>query len=285
MVNLNFIEKLLKIDRRWIFLLVAVTIIIPIIHPLNLPVKVTKEVRGVFDEIEKLPPGTKVLVTFDYEPSSTPEMDPMAKAVVAHCFNKGLRVVGISWLEQGRGNADKIFSFMSKQFKEQGRTLEYGVDYAYMGFKPGQQAMILGLCRDFKGTCNQDYKGNDVYSMPILDGIENLGDFAYLIGLHDDSMINHWITYGHEVVGIKIGSLCTAVMAPGIYANLNAGQLTGIVGGLKGASEYEKLLDYRGDATSGMDVQTVLHVLIVFFILLGNFAYLVREYYLRKEIQ
>lgn len=282
-MKINIINKFLSIDRRIIYVLVAAVILIPIIWPLNLPVQVTKEVLGVYNEIEKLPPGSKILVVFDYEPASTPEMDPMAKAVIRHCFRNHLKVVSISYLEQARGNAQNVLSFITDEFQRQGHPLKYGEDYAYMGFKAGMSAMIMSLVHDFKATCIKDYLGNDVYTMPILNGIKTLGDFPYLAELHDDSMINSWITYGHEVVGIKIGALCTAIMAPGIYANLSAGQLTGIVGGLKGGSEYEKLLGYRGLATNGMDSQTLIHFLIIIFILIGNFAYLAKERNLRKE--
>lgn len=282
-MNIKIINRLLSIDRRIIYILVAVVILIPIIKPLNLPVHVTKEVLGVYNEIDKLPAGSRILVVFDYEPASTPEMDPMAKAVVRHCFRKQLKVVSISYLEQARGNAQNVLNFVADEFRRQGHPLKYGEDYAYMGFKAGQSAMIMGLVHDFKGACKRDYMGNDVYSMPILKGIKTLADFPYLAELHDDSMINSWITYGYEIVGIKIGALCTAIMAPGIYANLSAGQLTGIVGGLKGGSEYEKLLGYRGVATNGMDSQTLIHFLIIIFILVGNFAYLAKERKLRKE--
>ena len=275
---------LLNIDRRIIFLLVAIAIIIPILWPLNLPVEVTPETEGVYNQIENLPPGTTILVGFDYEPSSIPEMAPMAYSVLKHAFSRDLKVVGISWLELAPGNAEKVFSRIASEFAAEGKPLEYGVDYAYMGFKPGKQGMIMGLTRDFKGTCNEDYAGKSVYDLEILNNIESLGDFPYMVELHDDSMINHWIIYGHEVVGIPIGSMCTAVMAPGIYAYLNAGQITGIVGGLKGGSEYEKLLGYRGNATAGMDSQTVIHALIVIFILIGNAAYLIKEYYRKQEL-
>ncbi len=258
--------------------MVAIAIVIPILLPLNLPVQITDEARGVYSEIEKLPPGSHILVSFDYEPSSTPEMDPMAIAVLRHCFRKKLKVVGISYLILGSGNAERIFSKMQDEFH-----LTYGKDYAYMGYKPGYSAMVIKLGKDFKGTCREDYFGNNVYTMPLLEDIEGLGDFPYMVDLHDDSMINAWIIYGYEMTGIKIGSCCTAVMAPGIYANLNAGQITGIVGGLKGASEYEKLLRYRGDATSGMDSQAVIHILIVIFILIGNTAFIIKERQKRRE--
>ncbi|HRR32391.1 MAG TPA: hypothetical protein P5557_13965, partial [Candidatus Sumerlaeia bacterium] len=119
-MKIKTIEKLLSIDRRIIFLLVAAVILIPIIKPLNLPVQVTPEVLGVYDAIDKLPEGSKILIAFDYEPASTPEMDPMAKALLRHCFKKKLRVVGISWLEQGRGNADNVLSFITNERAEKG---------------------------------------------------------------------------------------------------------------------------------------------------------------------
>ena len=277
------LKFLSRIDRRVIYLLMAVAIIIPILVPLNLPVQITKEVRGVYDEIDRLPAGSRILVVFDYEPASQPEVEPMAIAVMRHCLSKNLKVVAISYLQLGRGNAEIVFNMIQKEFEKKGRILKYGEDIANMGFKPGYSAMILGLGKDFKGTCVTDYMGKDVYSLPILKDVEGLNDFKYLACLHDDSSISYWILYAYEIVGIKIGSFCTAVMAPGIYANLDAGQLTGIVGGLKGASEYEKLLNYRGSATIGMDSQTIIHMLIVIFILIGNFSYLLKERRLKKE--
>jgi hypothetical protein len=77
----------------------------------------------------------------------------------------------------------------------------------------------------------------------------------------------------------------TAVGAPKYYAYLNAGQLVGMVGGMKGAAEYEKLLAGRHPdlartyestraftATKGMDAQTVNHAVIILFIIAGNLA-------------
>ena len=62
--------------------------------------------------------------------------------------------------------------------------------------------------------------------------------------------------------------------------------MLGLLGGLKGASEYEKLLTDRYPdlrpgyeragvytATRGMDVQSIVHVIIIAFIALGNAIY------------
>ena len=98
------------------------------------------------------------------------------------------------------------------------------------------------------------------------------------------------ITQVHSQIGTPIIIGPTAVAAPKYYAYLNAGQLVGMLGGMKGAAEYEKLLAARYPdmarfyqstrgftATKGMDGQTVIHAVIILFILIGNVAYLSRR--------
>ena len=46
-----------------------------------------------------------------------------------------------------------------------------------------------------------------------------------------------------------------------------------MIGGLAGAAEYEKLVEIPGSATAGMRTQSIAHLIIVAFILIGNAAY------------
>jgi hypothetical protein len=50
-------------------------------------------------------------------------------------------------------------------------------------------------------------------------------------------------------------------------------QLTGLLAGLKGAAEYEYLINHPGTATSGMDAQSIAHLIIIIFIIIGNVSY------------
>lgn len=266
---MSFWQKILKIDRRWIFLVVAIVAALPIIYPLGLPVFVTPEARGVFDEVEKLPDGAPILIAFDYEPASTPECDPMALAVLEHCFRKNLRVVGVTILPVGVGTGENVLSIVSSEMgKERGR------DFTFLGFKAELFPSVIGMGHSLQNTFQTDRYGNDTSTMPLLEGVTKLADFPYMVVIHDDATINTWVTYGHELFGIRIGAMCTAVMATGIYPFLNARQVTGIVGGLKGASEYEYMLGIRGPASAGMDSQAVIHVFLMVIMILGNIAYL-----------
>ena len=78
---------------------------------------------------------------------------------------------------------------------------------------------------------------------------------------------------------MKVGAGLTAVMAPKYYPFLQTGQVSGMMSGMKGAAEYEKLVLEHGYATelgtaeTGMNSQSMIHILIIVFILLGNIGY------------
>ena len=62
-------------------------------------------------------------------------------------------------------------------------------------------------------------------------------------------------------------------MAPDLYPFLQSKQLVGLLGGLAGAAEYETLIEAPGSATAGMEPQSVSHLIIILFIVLGNGVY------------
>ncbi len=66
-------------------------------------------------------------------------------------------------------------------------------------------------------------------------------------------------------------------MAPNYYNYLQSGQIFGLIGGLRGAAEYEELVNHPGKAVRGMFVQSIAHLLIVAFIILGNVTYIIER--------
>jgi hypothetical protein len=83
----------------------------------------------------------------------------------------------------------------------------------------------------------------------------------------------------NDKFNIPVAGGATAVSAPEMLPYLNKQQqLHGLLGGLKGAAEYEKLIGKVGLATAGMDAQSIAHLIIIAFIALGNI-----NYYLEKK--
>ncbi len=265
------IQKLLDIDRRIIFVLVLVAVATPLLMGTVLPITPTKEVQAAYDEIEKRAAGDVVLVSFSYGASTVPEMQPMARAILRHAFRRDLKIVAICLWPEATGLAQEVLEDMAAEFE-----LQYGVDYTFMGYKPGNFSVILNMGQDFHSAFPQDNWGAKADELELTRPLRSLKDFDLVFDLAaGDSIEFWWIPYGQEKFGFPFAAGCTAVMAPDLYPFLDSGQLNGLLGGLAGAAEYETLIDHSGTASKGMSAQSFAHLIIVAFVIIGNAAYFI----------
>ena len=107
---MTFAERMLRIDRRIIFVVIGLCTLLPLLFPVGLPIRTSQEVRGVYDYIESLPEGSVFLLSLDFDPASKPELQPQAIAILRHAFRKNLRVIGMTLWVTGTGLADQIIS-------------------------------------------------------------------------------------------------------------------------------------------------------------------------------
>ena len=92
-----------NLDRRIIFLLIGLAVLIPLIKPnwVQLPIKIDNNTQIVYDSISELKEGDKVLLSFAYGASTMPEVHPMAIALLNHLFSKGVKVFIVSLWPEG----------------------------------------------------------------------------------------------------------------------------------------------------------------------------------------
>ena len=280
----RLLDRMLTLDRRWIFLFVLVSAATPIILPIGLPVTTSATTRSAFQYVESLKPGDYVCVSFDYGPSSAPENDPMAEAVMRHCLLKKVRLVVIALYPLGGlGLANSSVARVAAEFPE----AKYGVDYVNLGYKDGASAVMRRLGDNIADAFPTDVKGTPIGQIPLMHGLQNIRGAKLAFSAATGIIGEWWVTIVHQQFGTPIVVGPTAVSAPKYYAYVNAGQMVGMLSGMKGAAEYEKLLrdsypqlstfyrtTRRFTATKGMDGQTVIHAVILVFILLGNIAFL-----------
>ena len=151
---MTFAARMLQIDRRIIFVVIGVCTLLPLLFPVGLPIKISQEVRGVYDYIEGLPEGSVFLLSLDFDPASKPELHPQAIAILRHAFRKNLRVMAMTLWVTGTGLADQIITQIAK---EAGKT--NGKDYVFLGWSPGGSAVIVNMGQDLYTAFPADYGG------------------------------------------------------------------------------------------------------------------------------
>lgn len=282
---MNFWKKVMKLNRRWIFLLIALAVFIPFLKPLRLPLSITKPAKDVFDAVENIPPeGPPLLIATDYAPSTAPELDPMLYALLRHCFVTKRRVMLLALYPQGAGMAQAGLDFILPEFPD----VKSGEDYVFLGYQPGVQAVVMSLGEDVRLAFPTDAYGVSLDSLPMMEHVRNYDDIALVVDLAGSSIPITWVIYAVARYGQRLGVGVTAVSAAQYYPYLNSGQFIGMLGGLKGAAEYEMLIQQKGYtearqiATIGMDAQSIAHLVILALIIIGNIAFFASKSHKKK---
>jgi hypothetical protein len=266
---MTFAERMLKIDRRIIFVVIAICTLLPLMFPVGLPIRTSQEVRGVYDYIEGLPAGSVFLLSLDFDPASKPELHPQAVAILRHAFRKNLRVIAMTLWVTGTGLADQIISQIATEAGKQN-----GTDYVFLGWSPGGTAVIVNMGQDLYNAFPADYGGRATKGLPALAGVRSLRDVNYAVSLAAGNPgVEAWYVFGKDKYKFELGGGCTGVIAPGLYPLLRSGQVNGLIGGLRGAAEYEGLIGEKGRAIAGMDAQSATHLAIVLLVLTCNVFY------------
>ena len=271
---------LLQIDRRIIFLLIAAAVCIPLILKPRFQDSPTPIVQSIFDTVEGLPEGSRIFLSFDYGPDTAPELDPMAKALVRHAMTRGHELSFFTLFPEGAGQIKKITDgLLPVEFPGKA----YGRDFVNLGYKAGAGGAINTMVVNFRTLVNADAEGTPLDGLPIVSDVDEMTDYAIILCLTSgDPGLKEWIQFAGDIAGIPVMGGGTAVVAPELYPYYPQ-QLIGLMGGLKGASEYESALvarypSFRNasmEATMRMGPQVVTHVLIVLLILLGNTVYFI----------
>jgi hypothetical protein len=264
-------EKFSQMDRRWIFLSMALIVAGALVVNIKMPLSVSPDVRRAYDLIDSLPAGTPVLFSWDYDPGSMPELYPLSDAMLRHAMRKNLKVVMMGHWVTGTPLIERqIAEVIRQDFPDR----KYGVDYVNLGYKSGQFVVVVTMAQNISDAFPQDYYHNKTDTLPLMQKVKSLKDVAAIVCFSaGDPGLLMWIQYAWQRFRVPVTGGCTAVSAPEFSTYLQSKQLHGLMGGMRGAAEYEMLINRPSRAAAGMSAQSLGHFLIIGFIIIGNIAY------------
>jgi hypothetical protein len=261
------IEKLLHLDRRIIYAVILISVLLPFWFPLGLAIEPSPSTIAAFEAVERLPEDSIILMSADYGPSTKVELHPVVLAMFDQAMRQNKKVCFLALYPEGQALANEAIAAMSRKYPEK----KYGVDFVNLGYKAGNEAPLVSMGLDFRSQFPADIKGTPLTDIPMLSNVTQLGQCALVVSFTAGypGGLEHIRTtatqYGRPLVVVA-----TAVMTPQYFPYMESKQLVGLVGGLAGAAEYEKLTGFKGTAASGMDAQSTAHFTIAGLIVLSN---------------
>ncbi len=278
-------ERLQGFDRRWIFLAMGLAIVIPLLYPLNLPFKPSPMVVALYDTVESLKEGDVVYLSVDLDPASTPELEPFFRAVVLHLKRKNIKIaIGSTWYAAPPLIARWVRDVVEPRQgvpgedgyeREPDRPYEKNVDYAWLGFREGKEAVINRLGSDLQGNYSgRTDDGTPIASIPWLKDRKRLADFDLVILISAGSPgAKEFVQQVQTRYAIPMVASVTSVMTTDLTPYYQAKQLLGLAGGMLASAEYEQLVGKPGLGAKAADVLSVGHLVVILAIVFGNIIY------------
>lgn len=260
---------MLDLDHRWIATGIFLIITYMIISPIAIPFPVSQYGQAYYDFVESIPPGETVGFMMGDSVSTKPQLKPATTLTMYSIWEKGGKIV--FWYD----TADSVIllvEYIADVEAMLGRTLEYGVDYVDLGFIAGQETGQVALLESMRGlTGGVDVNGNDLDSLPIMEGIDGGGDFNYgffncACACTEPMYIRQWgMPYG-----TKVASINCAMDLPAITLYLATGQLEATANGLLGSAEMEYLTGNLGLAFGQTLAVSFAGLYFSILVILGN---------------
>ncbi len=265
---MNILERLQSFDRRIIYVVMLFLISLPLLNPLGIPLEINQGTRDVYERLDALNAGERVLFSINYDPTSAPDIAPQTVIMLDHLMDKGVNVALVCWSAAGPNLIEGLIA----PHLQNGKV--YGQDLVNIGFIAGGETAIRNFGRDVIGTAKADYHGTALGTLPILQGVTDVRDFEFVFVFHGyNPGIQEWVRQVQGPLDINLLAGVVNVSVPEVMPFYTSGQIDGLTQGLRGAAEYELLVNKPGSAVAKMDAQSLGHLAIIFFVIIGNIAY------------
>lgn len=253
------------IDRRIIYLCVAIAIALPFIVAVRLPVIPTLPVQKFYEAVEKVPKGKVVLIAADFDTGTEGENGPQVQAVLEHLMRSRTPFVILGTTIQG---PELVQSYAERLARRYG--YRYGRDFVNLGYLPGGQLALERFCRSVWQTKPTDYKQRPLTDLKLMRKVRTARDIGLVAEFTGSGVLPWYVQTFWAQFKVPLAQGCTGIIGPEQFPYLDTGQLSGLMVGLKGAAEYEALLKVQREGYRRMMPQSLGHIAALLLILLGN---------------
>jgi hypothetical protein len=284
-------------DRWIIYLIIFLSVFIPLVGGLRLPpapLTAATESFSIINELEHKS-GKIAFIAMDYGPSNYAENGPQAEVVLEHLMRRRIPFMLMTQIPQGEGFLESVPRTVVERLKKEYPNEEwtYGVDWINIGFRTGPALFMQALAKsdDVARYIKKDARGNDLGSLPMMNGVKTIKDVDLLVQLTGyvgtfDLYVQFFQRSGYAPTFIHG---CTSITIPEAYIYRDSGQLKGILEGVSGAAWYSELMqraypDRKEDSSRAVNTALgISQLAIVCMIAVGNLPILIRTLFRRKR--
>ena len=281
-------QRMQSIDRRVIYALLLLVIIVPLLVPqlgTSVPIIPSQQSRDFYNTIEKLaqddPQHNKLVIVDGWWAAGTQgENKWQAQAILTHLMQRRIHFATLSFEPQNKTLTQKLAQSLAAKYH-----YVYGQDYVLWGYRPQFVPTLKGLAspNGLQDAIKVDQNGTPIGQIPVMKNIKDLKDIGAIIEITPSGSLPTWIGLVQGKYNTPLLYAPTAVMAPDAYPFLDSGQVSGLLTGIKGAGDYEQLTHTKTFGTRATGALSLVYGLIILFVILGNVGYYAGRAAARRE--
>jgi hypothetical protein len=261
-----------NIDRRILYLILLVLVIVGLLVPIPLPLVVGPQAHALYNAVGEAPQDKLAIVSTNWSASTQGENRPQTEVILRHLMHRHIRIALMAFDQQSTTLARELVEELSPEYG-----YAYGKDWVNWGYRADVngtlKGIVLSIPDTFKTDSQQRIPLTDLNRLPVMQGVHNTKDVGIIVEISPSGVYKPWIQFVVGSTPAKFGYGPTSVMAPELYNYIDAGQMVGMMFGIKGAAEYEKLLIEHGIVKkAGFTTRAIAPVslsLLLLFVLIG----------------
>lgn len=265
----SILVKLQKIDRRYLYWVLFISLMIPFIRPLALPVAVTPTTIDLYNGLKAVEPGEVGLINIAFGISAVSECMPSTVACTKILLREGAKLIVI-----GPYTDIALTWAMLRDNVRDFNDLQYGKDYVYLGFYAGLEAAVAQLGTNIRSVFPEDAYGTPLDQLEMMKNVNTARDIRVVLSSDTGDWCDYYIRQWHTNYGTPVAEIGIAMLGSSYMPMYRAGVLFGMSVGSRGGAELEKLIGEPWTATITMDAISVSHLLVIAAVIMANIGLL-----------
>jgi len=228
-------EKLQRIDRRILWLILLIVVAAPTIVPVTVPNAIMPMSRDLWKTVDACPSNKIILLSSTWSNGTRGENKGQLDALLHHVMSKRIRFGLSSFTPEGSRVALDRIKDLARRYN-----YVYGTDWVSFGYQPSSTNYIKGINADLIATVKRDaIDKQPLNTLKVMRGISSIDNVHMVVELSASGSHMGWVQFLKPEV--NLGFCPTSVMVPEALPYYASGQLKGLLWGAKGAYDYEQL--------------------------------------------
>lgn len=291
---MSSLEKLGRINIKYIWFLMLLSLFIPSFIPLGQYTKVSSMTADFYQFFTNMPEGKVALIVNAHSIMTYYPIKGALILTLKLLMEKNVKFVIISLAIQ----APIIYPDWITGANPEKYGYEYGKDYVLFGYLAGEEMALASFASDVWNTYNNDFYGNSLSSLPLMQNIHSWQDFDIAIGsTHSTTAIDYFVRqlsvgkqnplndpYSDNGLGIVFVPHSSGAPDVVPYVGIVPGVHV-MIYGTQGAAELEHIARRYGHATAQADAKNLGVIVLFTFVVFGNIAYFAKKFSEKEEIK